>query len=280
MIPLIDTHQHLIHPDKMSYAWTGGLPALASRAFTLADYQALTAGRGIAATIFMEADASDYRKEARLVAALACDPASGIRGIVASCRPESAGFEAWLDECATLPVVGLRRILHEVPDAVSRDPAFRANVAGLGRRGLVFDMVYRADQLPLALELAGACPDTRLVLDHCGVPDIRGGTFGDWRRDIRALAARPNVICKLSGVLAYCPPHRADQETIRPYVAEAIDASGPDRCLWGSDWPVVNLTSTLPDWLAAFRALIAALSQDEQAAICNGTAQQVYGVRL
>ena len=281
MIPLLDTHQHLMFRDRFNYFWSDSLPPLAGRDFTLADYADLTKGRGIAGSIFMEVDADDYRGEARHVSALADDPANGLQGVIASCRPESDGeFTPWLEELADLPVVGLRRILHEVPDDVSQSPVFRANLARLSEHNLTFDMVFRADQLPLAAALARACPDTQFVLDHCGVPDIAGGGLDPWRAGIAQVANLDNVVCKLSGVLAYCAPDNANHDAIQPYISHCIEQFGAERCMWGSDWPVVNLTSALPDWIKAFRSLISDLSGDEQRAICHGTARRVYGVSL
>lgn len=282
MAPLLDTHQHLIYPDRQHYGWMAHAPALAGRAFTLADYRALTEGAGVAGSIFMEVDAADGRSEARMVADLARVPGSGILGIVASCRPEEdAGFAAWLDEGPSLGVVGYRRILHETGDEVSRAGTFRANVRAIGARGLPFDMCFLARQLPLALELAQACPETVLVLDHCGVPDIAGGGWEAWREGVEALAAMPNVVAKLSGVFAYCAPGTATLATVRPWVEAVIAAFGPERCLWGSDWPVVNVRGgDLAGWIAAFRAILAGYSADEQAAMAHRTAERVYGVRL
>ncbi|MFT3972542.1 MAG: amidohydrolase [Amaricoccus sp.] len=282
MIPLLDTHQHLVYPDQQTYAWMETAPALRGRPFTLGDYRALVAGAGVAGTIFMEVDAVDYRGEARMIARLAGDPASRILGQIASCRPETdAGFEAWLDEGASLGVVGYRRILHETSDDVSRSETFRANVRAIGTRDLPFDMCFLARQLPIAVELARACPDTRLVMDHCGVPDIAGGAWDSWRAGVRALAAEPNVVAKLSGVFAYVAPGEASLATVRPWVEEVIAAFGPDRCLWGSDWPVCTVKGgTLPDWLAAFRSILAGYSAAEQAAMAHATAEAVYRVRL
>src|SRR5690606_20692312 len=216
------------------------------------------------------------------VAALAGDPASGILGIIASCRPEEdAGFEAWLDEGRDLGVVGYRRILHEVGDEVSQGATFRANVRRMGARGFVFDMVYLARQLPIALELVRACPDVRFVLDHCGVPDIAGDGFDPWRADMAALAREPNVVAKISGVFAYCAPGAVTLAAVRPYVDHVIETFGAERCLWGSDWPVVNVRGgSLPDWLAATRQILDGLSADEAAAIAHRTVERVYGVRL
>jgi predicted TIM-barrel fold metal-dependent hydrolase len=283
MLPLLDTHQHLIYPDRLRYAWTARAPALAGRAFTLEDYQRLTAGLGVAGTIFMEADVADadHHAETGMVAELMRRPGSGILGIISSIRPENEpGFEAWLDQGPGLGVVGYRRILHEVPDEVSRTETFRANIRKMGARGFPFDMVFLARQLPIALELARACPDTAFVLDHCGVPDIAGGGLDPWRGHVRALAALPNVTAKMSGVLAYCAPSAADLAAVRPYVEHVIDCFGPDRCLWGSDWPVVDTRADLPAWIAATRAILDALAPDEAAAIAHRTAERVYRVRL
>ena len=282
MVPLLDTHQHLVYPDRQTYTWMAGAPALAGRAFTVEDYRGLTAGAGVAGSIFMEVDAVDGRSEARMIASLAREPGSGILGLIAACRPEeTGGFAAWLDEGPDLGAVGYRRILHETSDDVSRSETFRAGVRAIGARGLPFDMCFLARQLPIALDLAQACPETVLVLDHCGVPDIAGGAFEAWRDGVTALAAMPNVVAKLSGVFAYCAPGEATLATVRPWVEAVIAAFGPDRCLWGSDWPVVNVRGgDLASWVAAFRAILAGFSADEQAAMAHATAERVYRVRL
>jgi predicted TIM-barrel fold metal-dependent hydrolase len=284
VLPLLDTHQHLIYPRRLGYGWTGAYAALAGRAFTLEDYRAATRDGGVAGTIFMECavDNDDHHTEAQMIAQIARQPGSGILGIIASIRPENApGFDAWLDEGRELGVVGYRRILHQVPDEVSRAGVFRANVRKFGARDLPFDMCFLARQLPIALELARACDGTRLVLDHCGVPDIAGGGLDPWRAHVTALARMPNVVAKLSGVFAYCAPGAATLAAVRPYVEHVIDAFGPERCLWGSDWPVVLTTGAdLPSWISATRALLARHSEADAAAMAYGTAERVYRVRL
>ncbi|MGI9523355.1 MAG: amidohydrolase family protein, partial [Hyphomicrobiaceae bacterium] len=255
MTPLLDSHQHLLHCNHFGYAWTKALPALEGKDFTIDAYKALTKGLNVEGTIFMEADAGDqFRDETRLVAKLAGDPQNGIVGIISSCRPETnRGFEPWLDEATSLPVVGFRRILHEVDNDVSRTETFRQNVGRIGDRGFVFDMVFRADQLPIAAELAQECDNTKFVLDHCGVPDVAEGDFASWRAGLSDVASLPHVSCKISGILAYCAPGAATIDEIRPYVDHAFEAFGPERLLWGSDWPVVNLRSSLPEWISIFR---------------------------
>ncbi len=281
MTPLLDTHQHLVYPDVAGYAWTDGVPVLAGRAFSLDDYHSLADAGSVAGTLFMETgvDDTDYQAEARFVAELARRPESRILGLIASCRPESdEGYDAWLDECDSLGVVGYRRILHVVPDDLSQTTTFRKNVRKIGDRGKVFDICFLARQLPIALELAAACDNTRLVLDHCGVPDIAGGGLDPWRDHMRDLAALPHVNCKLSGIMAYCAPGEANLQTIRPYVDHVLDVFGPERVVWGSDWPVVDMANGLPDWLKVTGAILADLSEDEAVRIAADNARRVYRV--
>lgn len=276
---LIDTHQHLIMRGKIGYAWTEGVPALAAGDFTVADYLALTAGRGVMGTIFMETGVDDagYKTEARVVAGLVGQ--HGMLGQIASCRPEDdAGFDGWLDECSRLHVVGFRRILHEISDDVSQTATFRRNLAKIGARGLPFDLCFLARQLPIARALAMACDNQVLVLDHCGVPDIAGAAFDEWAHGITAMAALPHVHCKLSGITRYCAPGTASVALLQPWVDHVIASFGADRIVWGGDWPVVNLGAGLPAWIDMTRELVARLSPEEQAAIGHGTARRVYGL--
>ncbi len=277
---LIDTHQHLIYRRHLGYDWTAGIPALATGDFTVTDYRDLTRGLGVAGTIFMECgvDDADYRAEARLIAGLVADPGNGMLGQIASIRPEEDGVEDWLDECAGLSVVGFRRILHVMPDSLSQASGFRRNLARIGARGLPFDMCYLARQLPLARDLAMECDDMTLVLDHCGVPDIAGGSFDEWAAGITALAALSHVSCKLSGIVAYCAPGTATLETLRPWVDHVLQSFGPGRVVWGGDWPVVNLGTGLPAWIALTHQLLAGLSPAEMQAIAGGNARRIYGL--
>jgi predicted TIM-barrel fold metal-dependent hydrolase len=280
---LIDTHQHLILRDRIGYAWTGEFPILAGD-FTRQDYAALVAGTGVRATIFMETgvDDADYQAEARMVAGMVGTAVGGVAmlGQIASIRPEfDAGFDAWLEEARGLKVVGFRRILHVVPDDVSLTETFRANLRKIGRAGYPFDLNFLSRQLePIGVPLLKACPDQPFILDHCGVPDVAGGDWEAWRAGIAAVAAFPNVVVKLSGITTYCAPGTASVALVRPYVEYLLEAFGPQRMLWGGDWPVVNLGAGLPEWIRMTGELLAGLSEDERAAIGTGTARRVYGV--
>lgn len=273
----IDTHLHLIYRDKLGYSWTSGIPPLVTGDFTLDDYSALTAGRGIAGAVFMETgvDDADYKAEARFVAGMVGK--AGLLGQIASCRPEEdAGFDDWLDECKGLKVCGFRRILHVMPDELSRTATFRRNLAKIGANGWAFDICVLARQLPIAEALAKACPDQSLVLDHCGVPDIAGNGFEDWAKGITALAALPHVSVKLSGISAYCAAGTANQATLQPWVDHVLAVFGPERMLWGGDWPVVDLGAGLPDWIALSRSLLDDRSPSDRSQIAQGTARRIY----
>ncbi len=275
---LIDTHLHLFDRARLGYAWASGIPALATAPFTLADWHAL-AGDRVAGALFMEVAVDDpgWQDEARIFAAAAAEPGNGLLGVIAACRPETdAGFDAWLEECHGLGVRGFRRVLHTMPDDLSQSETFRANVRKLGRHGFTFDLCVLARQLPVARELAAACPDVQFVLDHLGVPDIAGGAFEPWAAGITAIAALPNVAVKLSGITAYCAPGTATLQTLRPWVDHALAAFGPGRMCWGSDWPVVDLGTGLPGWLDLTQAILGALSADEAAAIAADTARRLY----
>ncbi|MEM7047454.1 MAG: amidohydrolase [Pseudomonadota bacterium] len=282
MTPLFDTHQHLIYPDRLGYGWTDGIDALKNQAFTLESYHALTKDQGVMGTLFMEAgtDDPDYSAEVSMIADLMKADES-LRGIIASCRPEDdSGFEAWLETCAALGVAGYRRILHVMPDDLSQSEAFRANVRKIGAQSKVFDLCVTAKQLPIGLELVRACTNTTFVLNHCGVPDIAGNDFADWSREITVLAGEPSVICKLSGIMAYCGVEQNRPQAITPYVDHVLEVFGPDRMVWGSDWPVINLGGGLPEWLAVTHSILDRLSPDEAAAIGHRNAERIYGVSM
>lgn len=276
---LIDTHQHLILRGHLGYSWADAIPALAGRDFTLADHAAMTEGRGVVGSVFMETgvDDADYKAEARLIAGMIGQ--GGLMGQIASCRPESdEGFDAWLEECEALQVFGFRRILHVMPDDLSSSSTFRANLRKIGRKGLPFDLCFFAHQHGLAEDLLRACPDQVFVLDHCGNPDIAAGAFQPWAESLRRLATFPNLYIKLSGITVNCGDLPVTAALLKPYVAHVIDCFGPSRILWGSDWPVVEIRSSLPDWISLTHTLLAELSAEERAQIGHGTARAVYGL--
>lgn len=275
---IFDTHLHLVDRARLSYPWlTKGHPL--NRDWRYEEYEATARRIGITDALHMEVDVAetDIDAETAFVAELMQRPGSILRGAVSNARPESAGFEAWLERMDRKVVKGVRRVLHVVQDEVSTTPLFRANVARLGAAGLPFDIVMLARQLPLARALVDACPQTQFVLDHCGVPDIAGGAFEPWAAEITELARRPQLCLKLSGISAYTAGGWT-LESLRPWVAHVLEAFGPERMVWGSDSPVCTLHSDLAEWVAATQALLADLSAAERAAILQGNARRIWRV--
>jgi len=280
-IPILDTHQHLIYPERYPYSWTAAIPQLAGKAFRYDDYLKAIAGTDVSQTIFMESGVDDphWREETRFVQELAGTPGSLIKGIIASCRPEAgSGFEAYVESVLSPQLVGFRRLLHVEPDELSQSPGFAANVRLLARYGLTFDLCVLARQIPLAGALVGKCPGVQFILDHCGVPDIAAGGLDPWRQYIREIAKHPNVACKISGVLAYCPPGQANLEAVRPYVEHCLEHFGWDRVVWGSDWPVCTTTADLRTWVEVTRRLIASAEERDQGKLLHENAMRIYRV--
>jgi L-fuconolactonase len=140
------------------------------------------------------------------------------------------------------------------------------------------DLVITAGQLGQAARAAAAVPDLRFVLDHLGKPTVASGRTEPWAADLRGLAALPNTSAKLSGLVTEADWHHWKVADLRPYTEIALDAFGPARLMFGSDWPVSTLAATYFDVLAAARDLTAALSPAEREAVFSGTATAAYGL--
>ena len=273
---IFDTHLHLIDRARLSYPWLAGLPPL-DHDWDYDSFAAVARRVGITRVLHMEVDVAeaDIDRETAWIAELMARPDSLIVGAISSARPESEGFEAWLEQADRRVVRGVRRVLHVVPDEVSQAEGFRRNIRKLGQAGLPFDICMLQRQLGLAIDLVDACPDTVFVLDHCGVPAIAAGQLEDWAAKIARLAERPNVTAKLSGISAYGP---ADWrlETLQAYASRMIGAFGPERVVWGSDSPVCTLQSSLAEWVATTHALLAGLTDAERRLVLDGNAARIW----
>jgi predicted TIM-barrel fold metal-dependent hydrolase len=275
---LIDTHQHLLYPDRFGYAWCKGLPALEGKSFRLEEYHAAAKGTGISETLFMEVDVDEpqMKAETDFFVQLATQRNSGIAGVIAACRPEREDFPAFLESILHAKLKGLRRILHTQPDNLSQAPLFTKNLERLAAHRLTFDLCLLARQLPLAKTILQRVPDVQFVLDHCGVPDLKANALGPWRQHLRDLSSFPNLACKISGLVAYCDPQRVTVEAIRPVVEHCIECFGWDRVLFGGDWPVCNLTSSLGRWVEIAKEIVGRESVERQEKFFAGNAEKIY----
>lgn len=276
--PLIDTHLHLIDQSALSYPWLSGVEAL-NRNFLYEEYARQAHRAGITHALHMEVDVavSDIEAETGTVAGLAGREGSLIAGAISSCRPEDDGFAAFLERQLANPLVkGFRRVLHVMPDGLSESPLFRENMKRLGGTGLTFDLCVLPRQMDKAIALAALAPDVQFILDHCGVPDIKGDGFDEWQKAITGIAGLPNVIAKISGVVAYADADSWRVETLEPYVQHIIASFGFDRLVWGSDWPVCTLGGGLATWVAATHALVSGCSDSEKSRLFSENARRIW----
>lgn len=274
--PIIDSHLHLWNPRHLRYDWLSG--AL-NRPFLPADFQSATGPIAVEAMVFLEcgAAADQALDEAAWVLTQAkADPR--IAAMVCHAPLEQgAAVRPHLERLATTPKVkGARRIYQDEADpAFCLSPGFIAGVRALADYGLSFDMCIKHPQLAASIALADACPDTQIVLDHIAKPGIKAGRMQPWADQMREMAKRENVVCKLSGVATEAAADWTP-ETLRPYLEVALNAFGPNRLMFGGDWPVSTLAITYPAWVAIVDTLIAELSDHEQRAIYRDTAQRFY----
>lgn len=177
-------------------------------------------------------------------------------------------------------LVGLRHQVQGEPDPewLLRPDVLRGTAAAADA-GLVYDLVVLPHQLPAATRAAAALPGLVFVLDHAGKPPVATGRTEPWADDLRALAALPNTVCKLSGLVTEADWRTWSTDDLRPYAETVIDAFGPGRLMFGSDWPVCRLAATYTEVLDTARALIRDLGEEERAAVLATTAERVYGLR-
>lgn len=264
--------------ERLRYPWLDKVPAL-NRSFTLREYLDEATPAGIVSMLHMEVDVAevDMEAETALVSAIG-DP---VIGAIAACRPENTDFKPVFERLAANPKVrGFRRVLHTGAFEYADSDLFIGNIRSLARTGHPFDLCVWPRHIPLAYSIAKACPDVQFVLDHCGMPDIKGGDFDVWARDTARLAELPNVACKISGVIAYADGKRQLVDQLRPYVEYSILNFGWERVVWGSDWPVCNNIASLSHWVKITQDLLDGTSEIEKKKLFSENARRIYGLPL
>jgi L-fuconolactonase len=283
----IDTHQHLWDLSKFRLPWlkAGGT---IGRDFLPSDYAEAVKGFRLAKAVYMEVDVADDQKaaEADFVVSLCQDPASPTKGAVIGARPADPGFPAYLDRVKGVRwVKGVRQVLVGAKPGTLLAPGFVAALRLLGTRDLVFDLCIAPGQLAEGADLAARCPDTRFVVDHCGNADPKAFVPGtakpshdpdEWKRGIDALAARPNTIIKISGIVARVPKEPWSASLLAPVIDHCLDAFGPDRAVFGSDWPVCLNGAPLQDWVDALASVLSRRPIDVQRKVAHDTAARFY----
>ena len=274
---IIDTHQHLWDLDLFSYSWCKGIPSL-NRSFRMPDYLQAVQDLELEQSVHLEADVDEpfLLAETSHILQLA-EQDNPLQGVVAGGRPEHEDFEDYLKQIAGHPKLkGIRRVLHTQSDELSQSATFLQNIRLLEQYGLSFDICVLARQLPLALHIVAACPGVSFVLDHCGVPQVRERQLDPWRQQIQEISEYPNVVCKISGLVAYADPERWTAEDLRPYVEHVIECFSWDRVMFGSDWPVCTLAAKLKQWVEALSTITRDADEACRQKLFSENARRVY----
>jgi L-fuconolactonase len=277
---VVDGHLHLWDPAVLTYEWLTG-PLLRSFGPDELDFALEDVPDDDVGFVFVQADPATGQSiaEADWVASLASRVP--VRGIVAGAPLEDpAATDEHLAAYAERPlVVGVRRLLQSEPEGFCLRPGFLRSAQALAATGLRFDACVRWTQLPDVVALADALPELAIVLDHLGKPEVGTPEVADpadgtpWAESLRDLAQRPNIVCKLSGLPAEAQGEWT-AEQLRPFLDVALDAFGPDRLLFGSDWPVSGQYGRWLDTVTAW--LEDRVGEHHQRAVLAENAERVY----
>ena len=275
----VDAHHHLWDLSVRDQDWiTGPLLRPLRRDFTLADLAPEARAAGVGSTVVVQTVTVPEETPELLALAAAHDLVGGVVGWTDLTRPDIA------DELARLRALPggalLKGVRHQVqgepdPEWLLR-PDVRRGLAAVAAAGLVYDLVVLPRQLPACVAAAESLPQLTFVLDHLGKPPIASGALEPWASAVRALAALPNTVCKLSGMVTEADPASWTTGDLRPYADTVLDAFGPGRLMYGSDWPVCTLAASYGEVLDAAHEVTSGLSAPERAALFHGTATRVY----
>ena len=290
-IPIVDTHQHLLNLDRFTLAWLDKAPPILNRSFHLRDYLMATKGLNISKAIYLEVDVipSQQNDEARYVTEISKDPKHPTVAGVISGRPENEGFKKYIDQYKdNKHIKGLRRLMETTPSGFCLQPQFIHSVAYLGELNKHFEITIQPTQLNDALSLVKRCSNTRFVIDHCGTADPkaflsekkRGGAIpmheaDQWKADMSRLADQSNTVCKISGIVAHAP-NGWTTEHLAPIVNHCLDEFGPDRVMFGGDWPVCLLGARYGEWVNALNEIVSNRPEEERQKLFHRNGTRTY----
>ena len=290
-IPIVDTHQHLWNLDRFKLNWLGEAPPILNRSFHLEDYLKATKGLNVVKAIYLEVDVipSQQNDEARFVIEISKDPKHPTVAGVISGRPENEKFKKYIDQYKdNKHIKGLRRLMETTPAGFCLQPGFIDSVAYLGELNKHFEITIQPTQLNDALSLVKRCPNTRFVIDHCGTADPKAflseKNRGDatpmheadqWKADMSRLADQPNTVCKISGIVAHAP-NGWTTEHLAPIVNHCLDEFGPDRVMFGGDWPVCLLGARYGEWVNALKEIVSNRPEGERQKLFHRNGTRTY----
>jgi len=272
----IDAHQHFWQFDPVRDSWITWEMQAIRRDFLPDHLHPLLEEGGIDGTVLVQADQSETENEFLLGLADAYDFIKGVVGWVDLRHPE---VEGRLSHYKTFPKMkGFRHVLQGENDrALMLNPHFKRGIGALASYGYTYDILIYPDQLGYSRELVAAFPDQPFVIDHIAKPHIKDRYITEeWRSAIHAVAAYPNVFCKISGMVTEADWHHWKPEHLRVYIDTVVEAFGTARILYGSDWPVCLVAATYGQVLQVVKDYFADFSADEQAAFFGGNAINFY----
>jgi L-fuconolactonase len=278
--PTVDAHHHFWDPARAEYPWMTEELAAIRRAFGPDDLRPLLEATGIARTVLVQTLAS-LEESAEFLATARDEPF--IAGVVGWVNLRHPGVGDQIAELRAGPggekLVGIRHQVHdeEDPEWLKRQDV-RRGLSAVESAGLAFDLLLRTRELPGAVETVRARPAQRFVLDHIAKPPISSRRLEPWRARVRRLAELPNVVCKLSGMVTEADWKSWTADDLRPYIREVVDAFGPERLMFGSDWPVCLVAASYERVVSTAHELVADLSDDDRERIFGGTATETYGL--
>jgi L-fuconolactonase len=271
----IDAHQHFWHYDPVEYEWIDGTMAALQRDFLPADLEPELRAAGFDACVAVQARQTP--EETQWLLELA-DRHAFVAGVVGWVDLQAPDVRAQLEPLLGRPkLVGLRHIVQAEPDdRFLLRPEFLRGVATLRDLGLAYDILIYPRHLPVAVEFAQRLEGHRLVLDHLGKPDIRGGEIQEWRRHLRVLAACGHVMAKLSGLVTEAGWHAWTPDGLRPYLDVAFECFGYERLMIGSDWPVCTVAADYGRTMRVVTEYLRGRPAAEQDAVLGGNAARLW----
>jgi L-fuconolactonase len=272
---MIDAHHHLWQYDAAEYGWIGKGMEVLKKDFLPADLKREMDEAGIEGTVAVQARQTIQETEWLLKLA-AENPF--IRGVVGWVPLVDKNVGGTLERLSSNPKLrGVRHVLQdEADDRYMLRGDFQHGIAALRPFGLVYDILIFERHLPAALRLVDAHPNQTFVLDHIAKPKIKEQQMSPWRENIEQLAKRPHVYCKVSGMATEADWKQWNAALLEPYFEVVLEAFGPKRLMFGSDWPVLLLAGQYTRWANIVRAWCGLLSQAEQQRVASGTAIEAY----
>jgi L-fucono-1,5-lactonase len=278
MAAAVDAHHHFWDPARADYPWLTDELAPIRRAFGPADLAPHLSARGVSRTVLVQSRSGVDETREFLVLAEATPFVAGVVGWADLTDRRVADTIARLQSGpGGRRLVGIRHQVQDEPDPDWLGRAdIRAAVATVGAAGLVYDLLVRPKQLPAAVAIVRALPDVRFVVDHIAKPPIVSGALEPWASAIRPFGEMANVWCKVSGMVTEADWAGWTTADLRPYVDHVVDVFGPDRLLFGSDWPLCLLAGSYEQVYDAASETLERLSAEERAAVFGGNATEVY----